>query len=162
MDELENLLFSGGRKYTDQKTFDSVVDAYLIEHSLDPKKIRIVHGKAPGLDTCADTYAKARGIDFKDYPARWDDLEAPGAVIKTTQWGKTYNAKAGHDRNAEMRTVAQRVVAFWDGRSPGTREMVYACLKLGLHLTIYYYDPDTFQIIKTKVLDHDTLSPRDL
>jgi hypothetical protein len=85
----------------------------------------IVSGKAFGVDELGERYAKENKITLYEFPAEWDNLEAPKAVIKINKWGKPYNAKAGHDRNAKMAEVADALIAIWDGKSKGTRDMIH-------------------------------------
>ena len=77
-----------------------------------------------------------RGIPIKPFPAKWDDLEAPGAVIRVNSWGKKYNAKAGIDRNAEMIEEADAVALFPGGK--GTRDTHRRAIARGLD--VYLFD----------------------
>jgi hypothetical protein len=81
-----------------------------------------VSGMAPGPDKIWAGLAKRAGVPVKPFPAAWDDLDAPGAVIRRNKHG-LFNAKAGHDRNQEMADYATHFVILWDGRSTGTADM---------------------------------------
>ena len=164
MDRLA-LLISGGRKFTNQDAVDKVLRQYIAHFA--PRAVTIIHGKAPGADTCADVFGKARGYDVEDYPAKWDDLNAPGAVVAKTKWGKKYNAKAGHQRNGQMRVrileLSGHVVAFWNGYSPGTKEMIKACKNnLQRPLMVVLYDEKTQQLTEIRYYHHDTPPQIDL
>jgi len=83
----------------------------------------IIQGGAPGIDECAKMYALDREISHIEYKADWNDISKPDAVIKINKFGKRYNAKAGHDRNAMMAEDADILILFWTGKSPGSKNM---------------------------------------
>lgn len=84
----------------------------------------VVSGGAPGGDFLGEQFALFRELPVKKFEAKWDDLTAPGAVVRRNRHGKPYNAKAGHDRNLEMAQYAEALIALWDGQSTGTANMI--------------------------------------
>ena len=76
-----------------------------------------------GADEMAREYARKRGRKVHKFPADWDEL------------GK----KAGPIRNGVMAAFAHVLIAFWDGKSPGTRDMINKALKAGLEVHVYRY-----------------------
>lgn len=64
----------------------------------------IVSGGADGTDTLAEMFAKEFEIKFKVYKPNWD------------KYGKRCYAI----RNAKIVERCTKLVAFWDGKSPGT------------------------------------------
>jgi len=46
---------------------------------------------------------------------------------------------AGFIRNAEMAEYADALIAFWDGRSKGTKHMIDLAKKHGLKVKIQFY-----------------------
>ena len=83
----------------------------------------IIEGGATGADRLGREWAISRNIPYETYAAKWDNLDVPGAVVKTRSDGKKYNAKAGFDRNGDMlKANPDGVVAFPGGR--GTDDMV--------------------------------------
>jgi len=82
----------------------------------------IVSGKADGVDTLGEQYAKEHGIPVKEFPAKWNDLEVEGAVIKI-KFGRKYNANAGFMRNEDMAKYADALIAITTG-SRGTANMI--------------------------------------
>ncbi|ODU53095.1 MAG: hypothetical protein ABS98_01920 [Lysobacteraceae bacterium SCN 69-48] len=102
------VIVAGSRGFQDQARLDAGLDRIL--SSLDEPLI--VSGGADGADTLGERYAMARWsgrvVPFLRYPAEW----------------KRYAKAAGHVRNKQMAWAASHLVAFWDGRSPGTKSMI--------------------------------------
>jgi len=46
---------------------------------------------------------------------------------------------AGPKRNEQMANDADALIAFWDGKSKGTKNMIDAANKLGLYVIIVFY-----------------------
>lgn len=68
----------------------------------------VVCGMARGPDLAGREWATWHGIDVVEMPAQWD----------------RHGNAAGPLRNAEMARIADRLLAFWDGKSGGTRDMI--------------------------------------
>lgn len=123
------LVIAGSRSITDY----SIVRTAIIESGLwhkYGKKIIVVSGKAPGVDTLGEEFAKKAGLEIDDKPADWDNIKAPGAVVRYTRAGKPYNAVAGHWRNAEMAEIADGALIVWDGKSTGSLDMLHRMIAL--------------------------------
>jgi hypothetical protein len=65
-------------------------------------------GGARGVDSVAETAAKACGLVVKVYLAQW----------------ARHKKLAGFIRNSKIVDASDRVVAFWDGSSHGTADTV--------------------------------------
>lgn len=98
------VIVAGGRDFNDYELLKSKLDTYL-KNAVD---IEIVCGGARGADALGARYAKERGHKIAQFPA---------------DWGK-YGKAAGHIRNQDMGFYADTLVAFWDGKSAGTRNMI--------------------------------------
>lgn len=68
----------------------------------------IVSGGARGVDSIAERHAQRRGLKTLIFPAKWS----------------VYGKQAGHIRNKLIIDNADKVVAFWDGASPGTKNTI--------------------------------------
>lgn len=123
------LILCGGRDYTDRAKVFEVLDYINLNRA---KVSLVIHGAASGADSLGRKWAESRGVEDDAYPALWDWLEAPGAVIKRTKDGKPYNANAGPDRNAKMLAIGKpdAVVAFPGGR--GTNDMIEKARMAGI------------------------------
>ena len=75
----------------------------------------IVSGGALGADAMAERYAREAGLPLEVYQADW----------------KTYGKAAGPIRNQQIVDACDIVVAFWDGKSRGTKNTIELARKAG-------------------------------
>lgn len=94
----------------------------------------VVCGEANGVDEIGKIYANDFGIKVASFPAKWDDLTHPDALIKLNKYGKKYDARAGFRRNEEMAVYADALILVWDGESPGSANMLETAEKHGLKI----------------------------
>lgn len=73
----------------------------------------IVSGGAKGVDSCACAYALSHGLKLTEFLPDYD----------------TYGKRAPLLRNLEIIDYADRVIAFWDGKSRGTKFVIDNCVK---------------------------------
>lgn len=86
-----------------------------------PKDTIIISGHASGADRMAETFARELGLEVISIPADWN----------------TYGKKAGVVRNSKIVTMCDKLVAFWDGVSKGTKDSIKkAMLSNKLHHVI--------------------------
>jgi hypothetical protein len=78
----------------------------------------VVCGKARGVDTLGEAWAKDKGIPVRYFPADWSGL------------GK----RAGFVRNAQMAEYAEALVLVWDGCSRGSASMLELAKRKGLRI----------------------------
>lgn len=135
--EIFRVVIAGGRKFSDYKLLCRSLDSVLRE-VVKTKEIRIVSGKAKGADSLGERYAKARGYKVEEYKANWRDLTAKPCIVRTNAHGK-YNAAAGGIRNEEMAKNSDATVAFWDGISTGTKDMIKLTEKYNNLLKVVKY-----------------------
>lgn len=69
--------------------------------------------------------AANRGFACQHFPADWE----------------AYGKQAGYLRNYQMAQNADALVAFWDGRSPGTRHMIKTAQTLHLEIRVIHIPP---------------------
>lgn len=93
------------------------------------KKIVVISGKAPGVDTLGEEFAAKAGLKVIAKPAKWDNVKAKGAVVRHNARG-AYNALAGHWRNEEMAQEADAALIVWDGGSTGSLDMLHRMIDL--------------------------------
>ncbi len=104
MSERFAVIIAGSRDFNDYDLLCAKCD-HLFQNK---KPTAILCGKARGADTLGERYAKEHGIPVEYYPAEWD------------HFGKS----AGYIRNEQMAMNADALIAFWDGKSRGTKHMI--------------------------------------
>ncbi len=84
----------------------------------------IVSGGAKGVDTSAREYALSHGIKLTDF------------LPEYTKYGRSAPLK----RNIAIIEYSDIVLAFWDGKSRGTKFVIDNCRKLGVEVRVYIID----------------------
>lgn len=101
------VIIAGGRDFNDYPLLKQKCDSFLGNKSKEHQVI-IVSGTARGADRLGERYANERGYQVERYPADWDrDGNSAGPI-----------------RNAKMAENADALIAFWDGESRGTYNMI--------------------------------------
>lgn len=120
------VIIAGSRDFDDfPKLMNSCTDI-LSKVETDAERIRVISGTARGTDKLGEQYAKIAGYELSKFPANWDGL------------GK----RAGYVRNADMAKFSCEngnqgmLIAFWDGKSKGTKHMIDLAKKYGLEVHI--------------------------
>ncbi len=80
----------------------------------------IVSGGAKGVDTCAREYANTKGLKLTEFLPEYNRY-GRGAPLK---------------RNLQIIDYADEVLAFWDGRSRGTKYVIEQCKKRNKKVTV--------------------------
>lgn len=134
---MKRVLVCGGRKYANYAALAAWMDAHFGPHSdgdnYDMRRdLIIIHGAAPGADYRADRWARWHNVQILPFPAHWDDISHPDAIIVTRPDGSQYDCMAGHRRNQRMIDEGKPtlVVAFPGGT--GTEDMVARAKKAGI------------------------------
>jgi len=131
------LIIAGSRSITDYNiTRTALIESGLwAEHG---KALEIVSGEAEGPDKHGEQIATNAGLELHKFPAKWDDITAPGAVVrKRKKDGKKFNLLAGIWRNHEMGDFADAALVVWDGRSKGSLDMATYMAGLGKPSHLY-------------------------
>lgn len=113
------LIIAGSRKLELSTTF---IQELVLHFSITPVT-EIVSGAARGVDASGERFARVFKLDLSKFPANWDDLTVPGAIIRQDKNGRKYNSKAGVTRNTLMAEYADALLLIWDGESSGSRDM---------------------------------------
>ena len=101
------VIIAGGREFNDYGLLCQTCDRMLSQKQRT-HSIVIVSGTARGADTLGERYAQERGYSIEQYPADWEHEGKAARLI----------------RNAHMASVADALIAFWDGQSKGTAHMI--------------------------------------
>jgi len=113
------VIIAGGRNFNDYNKLRESCDNILVNQ----KDVEIVSGTAAGADTLGERYAQEKGYEVKKFPAHWD----------------LYGKSAGYKRNQQMAEYADGLIAFWDGKSKGTKHMIDIANKMGLKVRVVRY-----------------------
>ena len=86
-----------------------------LENYLPENITEIVSGGAKGIDLCAKEFAVEHGIKYTEFAPDY----------------KSYGKAAPIIRNKIIVEYADEVIAFWDGKSKGTKSVIDYCGKIG-------------------------------
>jgi len=84
-------------------------------------KVILVSGGARGIDSLAEEVANTLEREIIVFPADWDK----------------YGKRAGFIRNQLIIDAVDKVIAFWDGKSKGTKHSIDLAIKARKPLDIY-------------------------
>lgn len=118
--EKVKLIIAGGRDFDDYGLLKKECNNFL--GSLE-YPVEIVCGKAKGADSLGELYAKENKLEIKPFYPDW----------------KKYGRAAGPVRNKEMAKYATHLVAFWNGKSRGTKSMINLAKQQGLEVKVIRY-----------------------
>jgi len=114
------VIIAGGRDFCKK---DLLIDTLRYFQKEYGDIAEVVCGMAPGADTLGRLWAEFMEIPVKEFPADWDK-----------------NGKAaGPIRNKQMAEYADALIAFWDGKSKGTKNMIDQATKQKLRVVIIDY-----------------------
>jgi hypothetical protein len=114
---VKRIIVCGSRGYHDRNKIASV----LFDLAIEFDNPIIVHGYARGADRIANQEAQKLGLLIESHPAEWD----------------AFGKGAGFIRNQKMADLGASVcVAFWDGRSSGTADMMDRARKKGIEVRV--------------------------
>lgn len=131
------LIIAGSRSFKDFKFLCLKCD-YLLQNKIkEGYTIEVISGTAGGADTLGERYAHLRGYRLNKKPADWNNLSVDNCIVKYNKYGKAYNALAGNNRNREMAEIANACVIFWDGKSPGSKDMYNICINKKIPVRLY-------------------------
>ena len=97
------------------------IQAFLSQEDINWWDVEIVSGRAKGPDTFGEWWALSHGSAIKFFPVDWK-----------------LGPKAGFIRNEQMGDYADALIAFWDGKSGGTKHMIEYMMKLGKPIRVYF------------------------
>lgn len=113
------VIIAGSRTFSDYNLLKTQCDYHLSQYD----DIIIVSGCARGADSLGERYAIEKGHSINKFPANWD----------------AYGKAAGFMRNEKMAENSDMLIAFWDGTSKGTKNMINIAKKKDLMVIIVQY-----------------------
>ena len=103
------LIIAGSSHFDDENKILDIINEKIAKMDINPKEIEVVCGTAEGVDTHGETWALSVGAEIAYFPAEW------------SQYGK----RAGHLRNKDMAEYCDQALIIWDGKSPGSNNMIW-------------------------------------
>ena len=110
------LIVAGCRDFKNNEKIFTILTLML--EKVNKEDLEIVSGGCEGADTIAIDFAKSFNISYKIFEADW----------------KTFGKAAGPIRNEKMAKYGTHLIAFWDGKSKGTKNMILNANKYKLHI----------------------------
>ncbi|MEX0660500.1 MAG: DUF2493 domain-containing protein [Balneolaceae bacterium] len=114
------LIIAGSRSFKNYETLCRVCDFYL----QNKKEVLIISGGARGADALGLRYAKENQLPVKIYKPNWQKYGRAGGIV----------------RNLEMANNAHGLLAFWNGASSGTKNMLQQAQKKELKIHVHYFN----------------------
>lgn len=102
----------------------NITDYNMIEQIINKSKFNItevVCGCAIGVDRVGQQWAKNNSIKIEEMPANWN----------------RHGRAAGPIRNSEMAKYADAAIIIWDGKSPGSKNMIDQMKRLNKPYELY-------------------------
>lgn len=116
------LIVAGGRDFCDYQllsdTLFNMSSGIYVDYA-----ISIVSGMANGADALGYRFAKEHQVEVYAYRADWDK----------------YGKRAGFVRNEQMGDFSDGLLAFWDGKSRGTKHMIDYMVRLNKNVHVIEY-----------------------
>jgi hypothetical protein len=119
---MRKVIIAGGRDFDDYDYLECTLVDLFCPTSNYPN-IEVVSGTARGADTLGERFASDSATPVRQFKPDWE----------------THGRVAGFIRNQDMAEYADVLVAFWNGESRGTRDMIDRALREGLEVHVYRY-----------------------
>jgi hypothetical protein len=116
-----NIAVVGSRTYKNEDYILNNILETLKKENLSIENIVVFSGGAKGVDTIAAESMKEMGAKVNEIIPNW----------------KKYRKAAGIVRNKELVSNADIVIAFWDGRSRGTKNSINLAKKYKRKLYVF-------------------------
>lgn len=121
------IIIAGSREFNDYSLLCKHMSTIIADREFtECSNISIISGAARGADTLGEKYAKDKYLNLQKMPANWNE----------------YGKRAGYIRNEKMAKYASEddsigmLVAFWNGKSRGTKHMIDLANKYNLEVHI--------------------------
>ena len=114
------VIIAGSRNFTNYQKLKKQCDQFL-QNQTD---IEIVSGEHyKGADKLGEKYAAEKEFPLTKFPANW----------------YRYGKAAGPKRNEYMANYADALIAFWDSKSRGTKNMIQLAKQKNLKIKIIWF-----------------------
>lgn len=123
------IIIAGSRRIDSYEIVAAAVEKALKHWRMTISDVtEVVSGCAPGADSLGEAWALKHDIPLKLMPANWD----------------MHGRSAGPIRNHAMASYADALVAVWNGRSPGTENMISKAVTMALPVYVQVWEAGEF------------------
>lgn len=121
------IIVAGSRNFNDYFYLEKVLLGIL---NVEEDDITIISGCAKGADYLGSKFALNHNCKLIQMPARWDKFGKSAGIIR--------NKEMLNYLKENKNTSYVFVVAFWDGKSRGTKNMISITQEAGIETKVYY------------------------
>ena len=120
------VIVAGGRDFQDYELLKEQINKAIAYFKLS--QIEIVSGGCRGADILGEKYASENGYPVKRFIAQWDKYGKAAGAIRNKEMAEYVSASDGC------------LIAFWDGKSKGTKNMIEEMRRAGKHGKVIFYE----------------------
>lgn len=131
-DKKVRIIIAGCRSFNNYALLCTIVDdliGRLLKEGISKSNITLVSGGAIGADLNGERYGNEHEYNIKRFPAEWYIYGKSAGIIRNRQMAE-YASEKGYDGI---------LVAFWNGTSRGTKNMIDNAKKYNLKTIIVYF-----------------------
>lgn len=110
------ILVCGSRDYCNPNKVHEILKRY------EDQNPTVIQGEARGADKCGKLAAQVLGYPVECYAADWHRFKKAAGAIRNQQM---------------LDSGVDLVLAFWDGKSTGTKDMMSKARKAGVEVKVY-------------------------
>lgn len=139
------MIIAGTRTFEDYNFLNKQIINVINDENISLDNIRIISGHAKGADTLGEQFAEEHNFKLTVISADWDK----------------YGKAAGSIRNEQMAQFATIndnkgiLVAFWDGKSSGTKNMINIAKEYNIKTYIIQYKDDVTNKESVEQMKHE-------
>lgn len=120
------VIIAGSRDFNDYQLLKKSVIEIICAKTMLSDSTKIISGTARGADSLGERFANEMGLEIKRFPANWAGFGKRAGYIRNEQMAQY----AAEDDNYGM------LIAFWDGKSRGTKHMIDLANKYNLEVHV--------------------------
>lgn len=117
------IIITGDRDFLDYERLEQIM--LQIMEKYPNETVEIVAGGDKGAESIGELFALKHYLKVARFPANW----------------RRYGSSAGYIRNSDMIDYARQekgiLIAFWDGKSGGTKNIIQLAKRWGLEVIVY-------------------------
>lgn len=123
------IVIAGSRDFNDYELLKREV-LNIVKYDNRPKDyVKVISGGARGADTLGERFAKEFDLEVKRFIPDWESIGRRAGYIRNAEMAK-YSVEDGSDG---------MLIAFWDGKSKGTKHMIDLANKYELEVHVVNY-----------------------